>query len=370
MRLDVARHGKVFEECGGDLQVDAVGAQLRARRASGRLRARHREIARTRLGAGGEPEAQALGREREAVVLRGVGRASRDRRELERQRVGGELHVGVAHVQVGDDLAQAVRREAHPDAQVAGAAAQRLGHRQVRAEATEVGVERVDEYLARGLPVRGLAAQAHVGAQLQAARELARRRRGEDRAMASEMLAHLDLDAVEAHLGDVGLLVAPDEHRFVDAQARLREQPLGERALARPRLVERLVGEVDEAVGAAAQVQLRMVEVDVPEAELPRQQRPPRDRHLGALEGKGGLAVAVRDGEALERHARPQALPRAGDAARRDLHARGLLDGGDDVVAIAVDVGERHIAHPKQGHGEGDEEDSRDARSQAKDGTR
>ena len=186
----------------------------------------------------------------------------------------------------------------------------------------------------------------------------------------AQVLAHLDLDAIEAHLRHARLLVAPDQRRLVDAETGLREQPFGEGALAGAGLVERLVAEIDEAVGAAAKRELRMVEVDVLEDGLHGEKRPPRERHLGALERQGDLAVAVGDLEALERNARPHALPRAREAACRDVHSGGLRDRGDDVLAVLVDVGQRDVAQPKRHQGEGDEEERRDARSQAKDDAR
>ncbi len=152
--LDVVRHREVVDQRGGDLEVDAVGAHVDARREAGGRGALDREVARLRFLAARQPEAQPRGREREAVRTCAVGGAAGERGEGEGERVGGELRRGIAHVHVGDHLAHLVAREGRPDAQAAHAGAQRVGHRQVRAQAAQVGAEALGEEPADGAPAR------------------------------------------------------------------------------------------------------------------------------------------------------------------------------------------------------------------------
>ncbi len=86
--------------------------------------------------------------------------------------------------------------------------------------------------------------------------------------VASQPAMHGDLHLRERHLGSAGELVAPGERRVVDREPRLREEPAGERAFVLGAgAVERLVREIDEAVGGATQHELRAVEVHVVEAQ-------------------------------------------------------------------------------------------------------
>ena len=145
-------------------------------------------------------------------------------------------------------------------------------------------------------------------------------------------------------------------------EPRLGEEPRGERVVRGLRRgVERLVGEVDEAVGAAAQPQVRRVEIHVLEAQFAGQQRPPRQRDLGALELEHRVAAPVGHLDAGDGEPRPQALPAGGDIAQRHGEARGAGHGGRDLLAPVVHAREHGVAqeHHRQqeqrehGHGEG-----------------
>ncbi len=207
--------------------------------------------------------------------------------------------------------------------------------------------------------------QLQVGAHVDARGERFRRQRGERGVMAPARLAHDDLHIRERDVGPVGHLVAPDERCLVDREARLAEQPLDEAVVARARLVERLVREIDEAVLAAAQRERRTLEIDVVEAHLPDEERPPRKSDIGALDRERRAAAAIGDAQSFEREGWAQPAPAAADSAHRNRGAGGLLDGGDDVLSIAVDRRQRDIAQPQHQRGENDDEEGRAAQGEA-----
>jgi hypothetical protein len=183
--------------------------------------------------------------------------------------------------------------------------------------------------------------------------------------------AHRDLHVGKLDLGSVAQLVAPCERGLVDRDARLGEEPLGEAIVAAARaLVERLVGEIDEAILAAAQRQRGTVDVDVVEAHLAHGERPPREDDVRALDGKRGAPAAIGHVQALEGERRAQAAPAAFDALHGNRGAGGLLETRDDVPAVIVHRRKRDVAQPQDQGREGDDQERRGARCQAQDDAR
>jgi hypothetical protein len=106
------------------------------------------------------------------------------------------------------------------------------------------------------------------------------------------------------------------------------------------------------------------------EAHLADGERPPRQRDLGALDGKRRAAAPIGDAQALERERGSQPPPSTLDAPHRHGRARRLLDRGDDIGPVVVDGGKRDVAQPKHQRGEGDDEEGRGARCQAENDSR
>ncbi|MBK7659859.1 MAG: hypothetical protein IPJ28_12230 [Betaproteobacteria bacterium] len=366
LRLGLARHRQVVEERRGDLEVDAVGAHL-APRATLRVAAeRDREHAGRGLQARGGAKAQALRARVETVGLGAIDDAARQRFEVERQRVLGELGAHAPQVEIRDDLAHAARLDLEPQAKAARGALERIGHRQVGAKPRHVGPVGLHVDRPGRLPRLALVSEGEVGAHVEARREFGRWRGVEPDPVATALLAHRDLDAPQSDRRGPGLLVLPRKRRIVDREAGLGEEPVGEGALVAARIAaERPVGEIDQAVGAPAQVDGRAVEVDVREAQVPGEERPPRNGDVRALEREGGLAAAIGDAHAREGQLGTQALPARGDVGDGHGHPRGARDRSRDVLAEVVDARENPVAQHRDREREDDERREREGRGDA-----
>lgn len=94
------------------------------------------------------------------------------------------------------------------------------------------------------------------------------------------------------------------------------------------------------------------------ESQVAREERPPRQGDLGALELEDGLALPVGHAHAVQDEQRPQPVPAGIHVGHGHVHAGGARDRGRDVVAVIVDLREDDVA---KGEHHGEERDERDA---------
>jgi hypothetical protein len=160
--------------------------------------------------------------------------------------------------------------------------------------------------------------------------------------MMAEAALQPDLHVVEHELRRARELVVPGHQRVADHDLALAEEPLAHLAVAGPG-VDFESRDVQPAGRVAADRELGLVERELLQAQVQRDDRRPRDQHvdLGQQQHRRPLRVrAVADREALDRQPRIPPVPAAADRLDRDRLAELPRELPGDSAAVLFQAGE------------------------------
>ena len=194
------------------------------------------------------------------------------------RQIAGELALDAAQDYVRDDIARLAGRDLQPHSNGAFAIADRKARRQPRAPGTDIGiVEPRVEAPGRAAPI-GQRAAGEIAAHVERRREARGRRAGQSEAMTAGAIFQPQNDVLERQLRRATQLVPPGDERVADDDARLAQHPFDDALLAA------LFGEiqrhprgVQHARSVAANDQARLVDRQLLQAQLEKQQRIPGD---------------------------------------------------------------------------------------------
>ncbi len=172
--------------------------------------------------------------------------------------------------------------------------------------------------------------------------------------MVVEAVGEPESDVGQDEQRRAALLVEPLDAAVAQHDLALPQQPVGEAAVGRFRLRQLDARDENAAVVVAADLEVRGVEGERVEAQLPREQRTPADGGVDRGQTQGHRARAVMKPDVRQRQIRMQAMPRGVDAADGDFFAHRSRQQRSDVVLVRVGVRQHEIPH-RQDEGSHDE---------------
>ena len=172
--------------------------------------------------------------------------------------------------------------------------------------------------------------------------------------MATELALQPDLHVIENELRRIAQVIVPRDERIAHVDVRLAQNPVGERrVIAHLARIEFHAGDVQHAVPVATDREPRLLQHELPQAEIEQGQRRPGDDHLHLRQVEERARRRARGAahpESVKDDFRIPAIPAGGEPI--DLHRLLQLarEGGGEIVAVVFHVREHDEAHREQQH--------------------
>ena len=310
MPLQRGVHRRRQRQPAGDLaqgrEVEPVCREFAVRRPAGIGRCLHQlEIAARPALAFGRVEGQVLGGQLEGAAPELARQPPRHCRELQRLQCRRQTGHDVCQGQVGGDCGHG--RPAHLDPRAQGTAALLQVHAQVSVplqaghiDPREVGMDLPRPFTPAAV-VHGQEGLLEAGHAAEAVAPFRRRRGIEAQVVPPSLVAQHQVDVAQGQRGFAAHLVGPDHGAMADHEFGLREQ-----TVQKPVVGLRALGQVEPghgplAVGSAAHVERRPVDIELVELQRQHRARRQREEHPRQAQGLASLAIEQAHVEQLER---------------------------------------------------------------------